>query len=286
VSDHVNEPLRPYNRKLIETSIPLVDINRESAREKSIRHGHPSTLHLWWARRPLAACRAVLFSQLVDDPSDTPDLSEEERERRRKTLHAIVSELAKWENINNHQLLETAREEIERSCNGKPPPIFDPFVGGGSIPLEAQRLGITAYASDLNPVAVLISKAVIEIPHKWSGRPPVFPGAATSRMLWPGATGMAEDVRRYGQWMCDEGRKADRVSLPESQAPRPHSGYGYRVDLGADRHLPESCLCRDDAASAILLAGQEGGQGALCRAYPCRPPGTLRNSRSANANVS
>jgi putative DNA methylase len=195
--------------KLIEVALPLEDINRESAREKSIRHGHPSTLHLWWARRPLAACRAVLFAQLVDDPSAHPEQfpTEAEQEAERKRLHGIITELVKWENIHNEDLLEQARDEIRKSCGGNPPPILDPFAGGGSIPLEAQRLGLEAHASDLNPVAVLINKALIEIPPKWVGHPPVFPGAAVERMSWPCATGLAEDVRRYGQWMRDEAEK-------------------------------------------------------------------------------
>ena len=198
-----------YKPKLIEVALPLEDINRESAREKSIRHGHPSTLHLWWARRPLAACRAVLFAQLVDDPSAHPEQfpTEAEQEAERKRLHGIISELVKWENIHNEALLKEAREEIRKSCGGTPPPILDPFAGGGSIPLEAQRLGLEAHASDLNPVAVLINKALIEIPPTWAGHPPVFPGAADEAQSWPGATGLAEDVRRYGQWMRDEAEK-------------------------------------------------------------------------------
>src|SRR6516165_10180987 len=189
-------------KKLIEVSIPLEAINNESAREKSIRHGHPSTLHLWWARRPLAACRAVLFAQLVDDPSARPEQfpTEAEQEVERKRLHGIISEFVKWENIHNEALLKEAHDEIRKSCGSNPPPILDPFAGGGSIPLEAQRLGLEAYASDLNPVAVLINKALIEIPPKWAGHPPVSPGAAAERMSWPAATGLAEDVRRYGRW--------------------------------------------------------------------------------------
>ena len=197
---------RWYKPKLIEVAIPLEDINRESAREKSIRHGHPSTLHLWWARRPLAACRAVLFAQLVDDPSAHPEEfpTEEAQKAERERLHAIIKKLVVWENIHDETLLKEARAEIWKSCGGNPPPILDPFAGGGSIPLEAQRLGLEAHASDLNPVAVLINKALIEIPPKWAGRPPVFPGAAEGAHSWPGATGLAEDVRRYGQWMRDE----------------------------------------------------------------------------------
>ncbi len=198
-----------YKRKLIEVALPLEAINRESAREKSIRHGHPSTLHLWWARRPLAACRAVLFSQLVDDPSAHPDKfpTVEAQAIERQRLFDIIERLVVWENINDEELLKEAHNEILKSTNGNPPAILDPFAGGGSIPLEAQRLGLEAYASDLNPVAVLINKALIEIPPKWAGQPPVFPGAADAKMTWPKATGLAEDVRHYGGWMRDEAEK-------------------------------------------------------------------------------
>ncbi|MEV4746324.1 DUF1156 domain-containing protein [Streptosporangium sp. NPDC049248] len=199
-----------YRRKLIEVALPLEEINKQSAREKSIRHGHPSTLHLWWARRPLAACRAVLFAQLVDDPSSRPEEfpTEEDQALERKRLFNIIERLVNWDNINDKALYAEAKAEILKSCDGNPPPILDPFAGGGSIPLEAQRLGLEAHASDLNPVPVLINKALIEIPPKWAGQPPVFPGAAESRMGdWPGATGLAEDVRRYGKWMRDEAEK-------------------------------------------------------------------------------
>lgn len=198
-----------YKKKLIEVALPLEAINRESAREKSIRHGHPSTLHLWWARRPLAACRAVLFSQLVDDPSAHPDEfpTEEAQAAERQRLFDIIERLVVWENVNDEALLKEAHEEILKSTGGNPPAILDPFAGGGSIPLEAQRLGLKAHASDLNPVAVLINMALIEIPPKWAGQPPVFPGAAEDKMTWPKATGLAEDVHRYGQWMCDEAEK-------------------------------------------------------------------------------
>ncbi len=197
-----------YKKKLIEVALPLDAINAEAAREKSIRHGHPSTLHLWWARRPLAACRAVLFAQLVDDPSAHPDEfpTEEDQDHERERLFKIIENLVKWENISNEQVLEAARAEIRKSCGNDPPPIVDPFAGGGSIPLEAQRLGLKAIASDLNPVAVLINKALIEIPPKWKDHPPVHP-KAENRTRWHGAEGLAEDVRRYGQWMRDEAEK-------------------------------------------------------------------------------
>src|SRR5579875_1802471 len=198
-------------KKLIEVALPLEEINRAAAREKSIRHGHPSTLHLWWARRPLAACRAVLFAQLVDDPSSHPDQfpTEEAQEQERKRLFGIIENLVKWENSNNESVLAAARAEIMKSCDGNPPAVLDPFCGGGSIPLEAQRLGLKAYASDLNPVAVLITKALIEIPPKFANKPPVNP-AARKKMIagsYYGAQGLAEDVRYYGKWMRDEAEK-------------------------------------------------------------------------------
>jgi putative DNA methylase len=209
-------------RKLIEVALPLEKINAESAREKSIRHGHPSTLHLWWSRKPLATARAVLFAQLVDDPSSFPDQfpTNEAVATERKRLHNIIERLVVWENSNDERLLREAHEEILKSTNGAPPPILDPFAGGGSIPLEAQRLGLEAHASDLNPVAVLINKALIEIPPKFAGRPPVFPGAAESQInSWPRAAGLAEDVRRYGQWMRDEAEKQIGHLYPKAKLP-------------------------------------------------------------------
>lgn len=212
-------------RKLIEVSIPLEAINEQAAREKSIRHGHPSTLHLWWARRPLAAARCVLFAQLVDDPSSNVDEYQEEARKegvleseqdawveskvgeRRGYLHGILTDLANWDNLNDEVLWGRARDEIMRSTGGNPPPIVDPFAGGGAIPLEAQRLGLEAHASDLNPVAVLINRAMIEIPPKFAGLPPVHPKASSGRFSWNGSEGLAEDVRRYGKWMRDEAEK-------------------------------------------------------------------------------
>ena len=198
--------------KLIEVALPLEAINKESAREKSIRHGHPSTLHLWWARRPLAACRAVLFAQLVDDPSSHPDEfpTQEAQDTERQRLFRIIEELVKWENINDEKILNQAKQEILKSTNGNPPPILDPFCGGGSIPLEAQRLGLKVYASDLNPVAVLITKALIEIPPMFADKPPINPDYGKEIMTgtaWKGASGLAEDIRYYGQWMRDEAEK-------------------------------------------------------------------------------
>lgn len=217
-----------YKKKLIEVALPLEAINRESAREKSIRHGHPSTLHLWWARRPLAACRAVLFASLVDDPSAHPEQfpTEEEQEGERQRLFRIIEELVKWENTTNESVLEAARAEIVRSCGGKRPKILDPFCGGGSIPLEAQRLGLETYASDLNPVAVLITKALIEIPPKFAGRGPVHPedGALKGTGSWKGAQGLAEDVRYYGKWIRDQAEHRIGHLYPKVKLRTDHRG--------------------------------------------------------------
>lgn len=214
-------------RKLIEVALPLEAINRESAREKSIRHGHPSTLHLWWARRPLAACRAIIFASLVDDPSSHPELfpTDEAQDAERQRLFRIIDDLVKWENTTNEAVLGAARAEIMRSCDGHPPALLDPFCGGGSIPLEAQRLGLEANASDLNPVAVLITKALIEIPATFEGRPPVHPEAARlSTGGWTGAEGLAEDVQYYGSWMRDEAEKRIGTFYPKVALPPGHGG--------------------------------------------------------------
>ena len=248
-------------KKLIEVSLPLDPINRASAREKSIRHGHPSTLHLWWARRPLAACRAVLFAQLVDDPSAWPDQfpTEEDQKRERARLHAVIAEMVPWEATNDERILNKARYEIARSlARGRgeaappprdadavlgylrehAPPVCDPFCGGGSIPLEAQRLGLRAFGSDLNPVAVLVSKATCEIPPKFAGRPPVNP-ERDPHVVWKGAQGLAADIRYYGKWMRDEaeqriGHLYPKVEVTEEMARdrpdlRPYVGQRLTV---------------------------------------------------------
>ena len=261
-----------HMKKLIEVALPLNAINKASAREKSIRHGHPSTLHLWWARRPLAAARAVIFSQMVDDPSEYVDVLRSDTKKRRaaelelkkrlaahaakrslahvdtiaepgltlekviadqerERLFAIIKELVLWENTTNEEVLEPARREIwqswRRACaenaahprateifdRHKLPAFHDPFAGGGALPLEAQRLGLEAHASDLNPVAVLINKAMIEIPPKFAGQAPVNPEwrskskGEQTLATWRGAQGLAEDVRYYGQWMRDQAER-------------------------------------------------------------------------------
>jgi putative DNA methylase len=226
----MEQPIK-LRKKLIEVAVPLEAINAASAREKSIRHGHPSTLHLWWARRPLAAARAVIFAQMVDDPSSHPERfrTEEAQEMERQRLFRLIEKLVLWENTTNETVLDQARAEIWKSWRStcaenrdhphakelfdfeKLPAFHDPFAGGGALPLEAQRLGLESFASDLNPVAVLINKAMIEIPPKFAGRPPVNPESRKDKDLfnkkWCGAEGLAEDVRYYGQAMRDEAEK-------------------------------------------------------------------------------
>lgn len=198
-------------KKLIEVSLPLDAINRESAREKTIRHGHPSTFHLWWARRPLAACRAVIFASLVDDPSSHPEEfpSEKDQQAERKRLFGIIERMVPWEATQDSSVLAEASAEIRRYCEDQLPAILDPFCGGGSIPLEAERLGLDVFASDLNPVAVLVTRGLVEIPAMFSGRPPIRRSDAGHLDLhsWHGAQGLAEDVRYYGRWIRDEAKR-------------------------------------------------------------------------------
>jgi putative DNA methylase len=257
-----------YRKKLIEVALPLEAINVESAREKSIRHGHPSTLHLWWARRPLAACRAVLWASLVDDPSSWPEKfpTEEAQNKERQRLFDILGRieiekdkkgntkqvvrgLVSWDEINkpNSAVLLEAQREIARCLAWergeepptKPdairdyiskyaPPAYDPFCGGGSILFEAQRLGLEAHGSDLNPVAVLITKALIEIPPKFRDKPPVAPDSRQQIQAWQGAQGLAEDVRYYGKWMRDEAFNRIGDLYPKVRLPK-ECGGGERT---------------------------------------------------------
>ncbi len=219
----------PPKKKLIEVALPLEAINAESAREKSIRHGHPSTLHLWWARRPLATARAVIWSSLVDDPSSHPEKfpTEEAQRQERERLFDILTRLVKWENSNDEEILAEAKAEILKSTDGNPPALLDPFAGGGAIPLEAQRLGLEAHAHDLNPVAVMINKAMIEIPPKFAGMRPVNPNAGqqgSANAGWKGAAGLAEDVRYYGEWMKQEAYKRIGHLYPKVKVPKEQGG--------------------------------------------------------------
>jgi putative DNA methylase len=191
-------------KKLIEVAIPLNEINEAASREKSIRHGHPSTLHLWWARRPLAAARAVIFAQLVDDPAFRPDQfpTVEAQVAERWRLFELIKNLIKWENSNDPETLSAAITEIQKYCGGKALEFLDPFAGGGAIPLEAQRLGLKVTASDLNPVAVMINKAMVEIPPLFLGLPPINPESQKLGLKggqWTRAYGLAEDVAFYAQ---------------------------------------------------------------------------------------
>ena len=252
-------------KKLIEVALPLDAINAASAREKSIRHGHPSTLHLWWARRPLAACRAVIFASLVDDPGDCADEfpSEDAQRAERQRLHDLIRRIVVWENSNDVNLLAEARYEIARSVargkgetaptepaavlaylNRQAQPIYDPFAGGGSIPLEAQRLGLRAIGSDLNPVAVLINKAMIEIPSQFAGKPPVNPdadplgltvgkGKRAAQVPWRGAAGLADDVRYYGRKMREMAWERIGHLYPKAKLDRPMRANSNTVRMGS-----------------------------------------------------
>jgi putative DNA methylase len=292
-----------YKKKLIEVAIPLEAINAASAREKSIRHGHPSTLHLWWARRPLAACRAVLFAQLVDDPSgytdkllhdpkiraraeadlavrlkawrerkadaqgNVPDMPEPTLEDcaadiERKRLFEIIEELVIWENSTNEEVLERARAEIRRSCGGVLPPVYDPFSGGGSIPLEAQRLGLPAYGSDLNPVAVMIGKAMIEIPLKFKDMLPIHPGIK-ERSFYRNAEGLAEDVKYYGEWMREKAWERIGHLYPQVDLPKEYGGgKGSVIAWFWARTVPSPDPAFSDVkvpiASSFLLSSKAG----------------------------
>lgn len=243
-------------KKLIEVSLPLAAINEESAREKSIRHGHPSTLHLWWARRPLASCRAILFAQLVDDPSSHPERfpTPIEQGKERERLFALITELVRWDNTSNVKLASQAHEVIVQSCDGTPPVVVDPFCGGGSIPLEAQRLGLDVHAIDLNPIAVLITKALVEFPPRFRDQRPVSSGqdGELIQVAWSGAQGLAEDVRRYGLWMRE--RLIERI------------GYLYpAVSISTEAKAPvvawiwaRTVTCPNPACTAPMI---------LCRSF-------------------
>lgn len=252
------------HKKLIEVALPLDAINKESAREKSIRHGHPSTLHLWWARRPLAAARAVIWSSLVDDPSSYPEEfpTEEAQTKERERLFAILEKMVKWENTNDPAVLAEAKAEIMKSTGGNPPELFDPFAGGGSIPLEAQRLGLKAHASDLNPVAVMINKAMIEIPPKFANQPPVNP---ESRQIdpdgvgYPGTSGLAEDVRYYGEWMKKEAFRRIGYLYPKvkDEHGKEHTVIAWIWTRTVKCPNP-ACGCEMPLASSFELSKKKG----------------------------
>lgn len=257
----------PPKKKLIEVALPLEAINAESAREKSIRHGHPSTLHLWWARRPLATARAVIWSSLVDDPSSHPEKfpTEEAQRQERERLFDILTRLVKWENSNDEEILAEAKAEILKSTDGNPPALLDPFAGGGAIPLEAQRLGLEAHAHDLNPVAVMINKAMIEIPPKFAGMRPVNPSAGrqgSANAGWKGAAGLAEDVRYYGEWMKQEAYKRIGHLYPKVKVPKEQGGGEATVIAWIWARTVKcpnpACGCTIPLTSSYVLSKKKG----------------------------
>lgn len=255
------------SKKLIEAALPLEAINAEAAREKSIRHGHPSTLHLWWARRPLAAARAVIWSSLVDDPSAHPELypTEEAQNAERQRLFGILEKLVKWENSNDPEVLAAAKAEILRSTNNNPPALLDPFAGGGAIPLEAQRLGLEAHAHDLNPVAVMINKAMIEIPPRFAGQAPVNPDSRTrldGAAGWQGAQGLAADVQYYGEWMKREAFRHIGHLYPKVKVPHELGGGEATVIAWIWARTVKcpnpACGCEMPLASTFVLSKKKG----------------------------
>ena len=251
-------------KKLIEVALPLEAINAESAREKSIRHGHPSTLHLWWARRPLATARAVIWSSLVDDPSSHPEQfpTEEAQQRERERLFGILTRLVKWENSNDEAILAEAKAEIMKSTDNNPPALLDPFAGGGAIPLEAQRLGLEAHAHDLNPVAVMINKAMIEIPPKFANLRPVNPESRHqfgSSAAPKGAAGLAEDVRYYGEWMKQEAYKRIGHLYPKAKLADGSEATVIAWIWARTVKCPNpACGCEMPLASSYVLSRKKG----------------------------
>lgn len=205
-------------KKLIEVALPLEKINLEAEKEKQIRHAHPSNLHQYWARRPFTTARAVIWASLVDDPSSHPDLfpTEEDQNRERNRLFKVLESLVEWENSNDEFILKQAKKEIIKSTNNNPPALLDPFCGGGAIPFEAQRLGLETHAHDLNPIAVMINKVMIEFPALFPNSSPVNP---RSRKLfqtqWEGITGHAEDVQYYGERINEEAKRIVGSNYPK-----------------------------------------------------------------------
>ena len=255
-------------KKLIEVALPLDKINAESAREKSIRHGHPSTLHLWWARRPLAAARAVIWSSLVDDPSSHPELfpTEDAQNEERDRLFNILESLVKWENINNQEILNTARREIDKYTNGKTPVILDPFAGGGTIPMEAQRLGLEAHAHDLNPVAVMINKATIEIPAIFAGNKAVNPNSQEVMSFKKGnaCNGLIEDVSYYGERIRDIAYAKIGHMYPKVKIPKEQGGGDANVVAWIWAHTVKcpnpACGCEMPLAKGFTLSKKKGNE--------------------------
>lgn len=254
-------------KKLIEVALPLEKINAAAAYEKMPGIGsHPRGLHLWWARRPFVAARAVIWSSLVDDPSSHPEKfpTEEDQNKERQRLFKILEDLVVWENSNNEDVLNAAKAEILKSTNNNPPALLDPFAGGGAIPLEAQRLGLEAHAHDLNPVAVTINKAMIEIPPRFAGKAPVNPDAQVSAMRsgWSRAQGLAEDVRYYGEWMKQEAYKRIGHLYPKVKVPHEQGGGEATVIAWIWARTVKcpnpACGCEMPLASSFVLSKKKG----------------------------
>lgn len=256
-------------KKLIEVALPLDKINAESAREKSIRHGHPSTLHLWWARRPLAAARAVIWSSLVDDPSSHPEKfpTEEAQNRERQRLFKILEDMVVWENSNDEDILRSAKAEIMRSTEGNPPAFLDPFSGGGALPLEAQRLGLKVNAHDLNPVAIMINKSMTEIPSRFKRMPPVNPDAQITLNragTWRGSYGLAKDVEYYGKYLknlahSQIGHLYPRISVPKNLGGGEATVVAWIWARNVICQNP-TCKCRTPLASSFELSKKKGSE--------------------------
>lgn len=213
-----------YRKKLIEVALPLEAINEGSKpeTENPFLKGHPRSIHNWWARTPLSVCRAVLFAQLVDDPGE--GLPADEAEIAREPLLQLLRKLGTWEATTDDQLIEKARAVIEQQFDGSPPALWDMFAGRGSISIEAQRLGLRVYSSDLNPVAVTIQKALLQYPQHFSGLPPVNPDSQREKRKgahWhgKGSDGLADDVRYYSRWMRDEAEKHIGHLYPPARMP-------------------------------------------------------------------
>ena len=256
-------------KKLIEVALPLEKINAESSREKSIRHGHPSTLHLWWARRPLAAARAVIWASLVDDPSEHPEAfpTEEEQTIERQRLFKILEELVVWENSNNDEVLAKAKAEIVKSTGDEMPELLDPFSGGGTIPLEGQRLGLHIHAHDLNPVAIMINKATTEIPARFVGHSAVNPESMRSIdhiSATQGIHGLIDDVNYYSEWIKNEAQKRIGYMYPQVTVPAEDGGGKATVIAwiwARTTKCPNpACGCEMPLTSSFVLSKKKGAE--------------------------
>jgi len=269
-------------KKLIEVALPLEKINCEAEREKHITQGHPAALHLWWARRPLTAARAVIWASLVDDPSSHPELfpAEEEQNNERKRLFKILEDLVVWENSNNEEVLNAATAEIMKSTGGKPPSLLDPFAGGGAIPFEAQRLGINSYAHDLNPVAVAINKAMIEIPPRFANFSPINQVIREKLNLlpndWTGSQGLSEDIRYYGEALKQETYSRIGSVYPTIKLPKEHGNSKVNVVAWVWARTVKcpnpACNCKSPLIRSFTICKKKGN---IASIHPVVEDGTI-----------